>query len=774
MITDPDTLLDSYNSNTLWDMARVARLSIATGKKPKKADLIRTMRREFFKPERIKKSYQQLPALERDVINRLLLHGGQISTRLLKRELIRAEIVTEAPSIERPKKESRWYDPSEETIYGRRADYIGSIDNSKSAVFEDVIARLTAKGLVFSGETHLNTGGVSFKLQLHPSELLFVPPFVKEHLPEPEPLPKQENAWQPVITLHGDPQHLLRDLYLYWDAVRANEIAMIQSGFVGKRGLKLINAVLLEPDATLDNARQEDQTGRLYLLRQLLEGLNLVDSWGGKLKITGKNTRAIPDFWRSTTAVQVAAVLKTLRRLETFFNFPDDGKYYLYNFDVQQALNLLLTALAELPTDWVEAEQLLFWLQDRSRNFLIPMRTQIESGRYYSGYYYGSREKSVPDMDELEQNFVHQATAKILFQLGLVELGFNRHEAKPEKWYAYRLTPLGSAVLKHQEQAAGEHSGQIIIQPNFQILAMGPVPLNLLAQLDLFAERVKVDKTAFEYHLSRESVYTAQQNGYTVENVQQFLESASPNELPQNIRRTLTEWAAHHDRIVFRRGVTLLQAEDEALLERLLADDKTGKLLAQPVGNGVALVKSKRKTELVEALHSAGLLPALSGANPEAADNSVVVDEDGRIQPIHAVPSLHLQGRLSRFAEETAAGWQLTEKTISRAGGSKNKVQTMLAELGKLNRGKLPEKLVDKLRAWGGYYGSATVGTVTLFEFRDKETLAELRQIPELENLLTPFPAGERALAVIEKDKLSAVRSILKKLGVEIGEMDSS
>lgn len=340
--------------------------------------------------------------------------------------------------------------------------------------------------------------------------------------------------------------------------------------------------------------------------------------------------------------------------------------------------------------------------------------------------------------------------------------------ALPTAWQAFRRTPLGTAVLHNKPLDTAPAAGQIIIQPNFQILAMGPVSLSLLAQLDLFAERQKVDRHAFEYHLSRESIYAAQQVGYAVDQVEAFLETATHNEVPQNVRRSLAEWAAHHERIVFRSGVTLLQAADEALLTRLLDDTDTSKLLARAVGPAVALVKSNRQPQLVSALQETGIFPAISGANPEAADKSVVVHEDGRIQPIHAVPSLHLRGRLARFTEEVNGGWQLTETAVQRAAGSKKKTQQILDELGKLHRGHLPKPIVEQVKAWGGYYGSASVGTLTLLEFRDQETLAELLQLPELQDVLRPFPAGNRALATVEKSNLTAVRQILTRLGVQL------
>jgi hypothetical protein len=81
---------------------------------------------------------------------------------------------------------------------------------------------------------------------------------------------------------------------------------------------------------------------------------------------------------------------------------------------------------------------------------------------------------------------------------------------------------------------------------------------------------------------------------------------------------------------------------------------------------------------------------------------------------------------------------------------------------------QLPQTIADQVKAWGGYYGQATVGTMTLFEFRDQETLAELRQLPELQDMLQPFPAGNRALAVVNKDQVTAVQSMLARLGIKI------
>jgi hypothetical protein len=40
--------------------------------------------------------------------------------------------------------------------------------------------------------------------------------------------------------------------------------------------------------------------------------------------------------------------------------------------------------------------------------------------------------------------------------------------------------------------------------------------------------------------------------------------------------------------------------------------------------------------------------------------------------------------------------------------------------------------------------------------------------MPQLKELLNPFAAGDRALAVVDTEQVSAVQSILSELGVQV------
>jgi hypothetical protein len=761
MSQEINTILESYHFATLWEMAHAAGLQVTGkgGKKLRKTALVKKMRAEFFSQARVRASWEQLDKRERAVVNRLLLRGGRVSTKNFQREIVRARLATLADE-----------DNFGDTYIPYARGHTGSPRRPHSLVFEDVIARLTYHGLVFSRPT----GQLSYKLRFHPEATLYIPQVIRRYLPEPEPLPVKGTDWQPTRVQSSDPVPLLRDLYLYWDTVRRNEVKLIQAGFVGKRWLKAINKTLLAPDPTLQDARREDETERLYLLRQLLEQLNLVHKTRGYLRPSGPDALHVPPFWSWEPAEQLSACRQAWLQLDEQEELKGDANRYSPRY--AHARQVALKVLKTLPGGvWFEAEDFLERVQEQDANFLFAERTKIENYRgswyysYSSGYYYGEPQNLLDTMDRFETQFTRLCLDGFLHRVGAVELGYGSDE-QIDEWLVFRLTLAGLAMLgAGSAPPPPDDAGKLIIQPNFQILAIGPINLAVLAQLDLFAERESADRGAFQYRLSRESVYQAQQQGMNVSDVIRFLEEASDTDLPQNVRRSLDEWAVHHERIVFRTGVSLLQAADADLLAELMDAPQTGKHLARAVSPEVALIKKNRHKQLVAALLEQHCFPAISQVGQDTRQ-SVVVHEDGRVQPLYAVPSLYLRGKLSRLAEERDGSWQITPESVRRAGGNKNKVRRLLDELRELQRGPFPQDLAEKIKAWGGYYGHAAARTLTLIEFRDQATLDELRTHPDLKAHLLPFRAGERALAVVPEDKLEQVKQTLAHLGIKVSD----
>jgi hypothetical protein len=101
------------------------------------------------------------------------------------------------------------------------------------------------------------------------------------------------------------------------------------------------------------------------------------------------------------------------------------------------------------------------------------------------------------------------------------------------------------------------------------------------------------------YHLSRSSLYKAQQQGLDAAGVIALLEEASGRELPQNVRYSLLDWQRQHERITIHDGAALCQVADPALLDALCAWSPQGShdRSAQQHPSGVLSPKGPQQDE---------------------------------------------------------------------------------------------------------------------------------------------------------------------------------
>src|SRR5437764_4611906 len=77
--------------------------------------------------------------------------------------------------------------------------------------------------------------------------------------------------------------------------------------------------------------------------------------------------------------------------------------------------------------------------------------------------------------------------------------------------------------------------GRLIVQPNFELVALAPVSEALLIRLDRFAERLGLEHIA-QYRITKASITRAIQMGLHTGTIQQILtEAASGTEIPQNV-----------------------------------------------------------------------------------------------------------------------------------------------------------------------------------------------------------------------------------------------
>lgn len=135
----------------------------------------------------------------------------------------------------------------------------------------------------------------------------------------------------------------------------------------------------------------------------------------------------------------------------------------------------------------------------------------------------------------------------------------------------FALTPVGRYLLGAEERleydAGGEPAG-VVVQPNFEVVFLGPAP-GVEARLARFAERAgKGPGTMFR--VTRRSVLAAAEAGFTADRVLETLAAASKHDLPGNVARQVRDWFAATRRVRLRPAV-LVECPDAETAARVLS-----------------------------------------------------------------------------------------------------------------------------------------------------------------------------------------------------------
>ena len=773
-------VLQTYHMTVLKAMGRELGVSGT-----RKAELVRGITRVIEKGEHVEQAVARLSPPERQALGALQAAGGETYASALKRKLLETGVVKPTP-----KGRQTWHGGYYSDWYEGNPNYRGQ------PAFEDLMARLARRGLVLSRVPTRPEGKL---IEWTPGEIVFIPEGVRSRLPEFEPPTLITPTGDPPQVLAGSSRAFQRDLGRYWRYIRSRgELRLTTQSYVYKADLKAINEMLSIP-GDLGAGKGEADNGRLYFIRRLLPDLGVV-----KVKRTG-NLEPVLDtpFWGLSPLERVKRTFEAWRDgtgWNELLRLPTRKRGYHHSHpappQLKEVRTTILKHIAEMGTEgWISLSNLIDRIRMQDYGFLFPQRKCQPS--YYSGYYYyyGTRSaglyttpyyeannpfaitfEEVQDeadgWEKVEANLIAHIVAGPLFWMGLVDLGYGP-DAKPDpvnppRPPAYRLTDIGAWVLGLGEAVAiPEEGGRIVVQPNFQILAMEPISDQVLITLDRFAEPEGGGDRVMTYKLTRQSVYRGQQDGWEVPRIIEYLEKASGAPLPGNVRRSLEEWQTLHERIVFRRGVTVLQAADGETLDRLQQDPELAQILGRRVTEIITL-PPKSAAEVAEVLRQRGWLPLITPAGQREAPDSLRADEEGRLRFAHAAPSIYALGRVAPFTETLDGTLRVTPKAVQQALRHGHTVDDILEALRSVHVGELPRKLVIDIKAWGKYYGDAQMDTLTLIEFRDHDALRELLADPDLAPYLSAFEAGPRPLAVVDRQHLDKVQRLLAERGIEI------
>ncbi len=764
-------LLQNYDANVLKQIAREHGYDVTTKTKNATVDWLAA---KLAERQQVEQALTRVGAAEREILGLAQRAGGEVATGALEKSLKKSRTV--AP----PRKRDPWrmYEPAK-----------GDPKYRGKPTLEDAAAHLALIGLAFAREV----AGASYGKQVIGWELgryLVIPEEIRALLPAFAE-PKQANVSDPARITPGSARNFQRDLSRYWSFVRREgKVEVTSQGWVYKKIVTELGKAL----GWNDKSRLDEKTNSyFFFLRRMLEALGLAHStnqneWGN-LNSGGFAASDQHNFWSQPPAERVKLAYAAYLETTTWNELRVPSA--VYGIDQRRPAPQQLKAARRAVTErmkargaasWIALEDLIQDLRLGNYEFLFARSSKNREYYGYPANYdtpyhqssnpYGVTYNNVADeasgWDQVEGAIITHIVTGPLHWLGLTDVGFDG-----DRPIAYRLTAMGAWLmgLGAQVQIA-QAGGRVVVQPNFQIVAMEPISENVLMTLDEFAQFEGGDR-ALTYRLTRESVYRGQRAGWDAARLIAYLQDATHAPLPQNVKRSLEEWQAVHERITIRRGVSLLQVEDAATLDELFANQAVAPKLGRRIGGDIALT-SDPAGAVNAALRDAGWLALLTQRGQTNAPASVTADESGNVTFIHRTPSIYAYEGIEPFAERIDARHaRITPSSVAAATRIKLSVPEMIARLKQVHRGEIPQPLVMRLKAWGKYYGGAKLGTLTLIEFRDEQARAELLDDPELKQCLDPFDAGKRPLALVRADSLEHVKALLAERGVEIREWSS-
>ncbi len=626
----------------------------------------------------------------------------------------------------------------------------------------DVVLRLMRTGLLLNLDDLVN---VSTRRLFEPFDKIGIAPEVSRVLPRklltvPEPSSTVQTVAAPPRIESADAELCLRQLFFLWAELRREPANLLKSGGIGKRDIRRIAKGLLMDE--------ERDVQRLQWMQAILQALNLLTATPDT--IGAVDTDAVKLFWDASPRTQLASILQSYANvthgLPLSLNAIVQYTYYSAvplrpSKEIRGQVLNLLKEIAD--AQWFPFSLFIAFLSEGRNGGLViadnVLNTLYTNLRWYAA---GRRDDLTTALQQLDRQAA-LAVLKELQMLGIVELGYPATGEVPS---AVQLTPLARAHFANQPSPAATNGGQVILQPDFQILAMGPVSLPILANLERFATREKFAESVVAYRITREGTYKALQRGESPETIRVFLEEATGLPVPQNVIRTIEEWGEQYERIVIRRDITILQVDDAGMLDRLLNDKATGRLLHR-LDAHTAWLRAKDTAKLESHLQQQEMLPAYSQGPEADLPRSLCWDQD-TLRPRHPMPSLYVTGTLRRIAAHNGDHWQLTRQSLRAAVAAGMDVPAVIALLEQMTGAPLSPEWQKQLKAWGNHYGDAQMASVILLRLESDDALLELRRSDRRLGRWIHLLPHAPGLGVIDAKHYDEVRALLAEWGIAI------
>jgi hypothetical protein len=460
-------------------------------------------------------------------------------------------------------------------------------------------------------------------------EFFYIPQDLLPLLPQAEKSPSSftvEPSPSPPVIRRGD-LALLEDICTLLSYLQREEIKPLREGYLPRPVMERLNEQFMVKE-DLAEVVHERGSQRLAFLHHLCRRLRLVGVRAGLLKPNSAEARP----WLKSSPTDQMAVLQAAWRDDSQWNelwrvpglrCEDTG----WHNDPLSTRQRILKHLSQCPPgQWLSLASFIQAIKENDPDFQRPdgdygswYIRQADTGRYLSGF---------ESWDQVEGALIAYFIAQPLHWLGATSLGYENkaddvllrpvlRSAQDENLQSSRpssflITPWGAAFLGLPHQERERWSPQPIeIRPDFTILVPA-ASLYHRFQVERFADRQGVEKEAYLYRVTLDSLARLLREGIEVETVLGFLKQAAAGRLPANVADTLSQWAQKYGQVSLR-PVLLLQVKDEAILQELQAQPQTRPYLQEIISPTAATVAAQDWPRLVEELRKLGYLPHVEG-----------------------------------------------------------------------------------------------------------------------------------------------------------------
>ena len=151
-----------------------------------------------------------------------------------------------------------------------------------------------------------------------------------------------------------------------------------------------------------------------------------------------------------------------------------------------------------------------------------------------------------------------------------LDLGVLQRDITGE-WIQFAVPAIKALRTGRTDAAPHSYSEEAIIQPTMEILV--PMDFDTVDLLNVgeIADLVQADVMSI-YRITRESVFRALQEGWSVEKIMGFLERISRHTLPENVRMNISGWSRLHSEAHIIKGTFLVLSGEKAAIPKGLEE----------------------------------------------------------------------------------------------------------------------------------------------------------------------------------------------------------